>query len=168
MITCTVTGPRAQVRIHHEVAYDLDEKTGLWVRRQEGEDELVWNIVTDAGRDQLHLQCYGTSGLSTNGQNYIGLSDDATAPDPTDTVLASELSGSGLTRAIGSVTHTPGTNTSQIQKVFTYLGVPAQGVQKSALFNLASAGVMAHEVQFSQRTLNTNDTLTVTYNISLG
>jgi hypothetical protein len=167
MITCNMTA-RAQVRIHHEVAYDFNEKTGLWVRRALEEDELVWNIVTNAGRDQLHLQCYGTTGLATNGLNYVGLSNDATAPDPTDTTLASELSGSGLTRAQGSVTHTGGTNLTTVQKVFTYIGVPAQGVQKSALFNLAAVGTMAHEVQFSTRTLNTNDSLTVTYSVSLG
>jgi hypothetical protein len=168
MFTCTVTGPKAQVRIHHEVAYDRDEKTGLWVRRQEGEDELVWNIVTNAGRDRLHLQCYGTSGLGTNGQNFIALSDNAAAPAPADTSLTAELTGDGLDRIQGSVTHVAGTNTTQVQNVFTYLGVPAQGVQKSALFNLLSGGVMAHEVQFTQRTLNTSDTLTITYTVTMG
>ncbi len=167
MFTCTINGPRAQVRIHHEVAYDFDEKTGLYVRRQEGEDDLVWNIVTNGGRDQLHLQGYGTSGLATNGLNYMGLSNDATAPDPTDTSLTGELSGNGLNRAQGSVSHTVGTNTTQVQKVFTYTGA-SQSVQKAALFNLASGGVMAHEVQFTQRTLATNDTLTITYTITLG
>lgn len=168
MLTCTINGPRAQVRIHHEVAYDFDEKKGLWMLRQEAEDELVWNIMTNDGRDQLHLQCYATSGLSTNGQNFIGLSNDGAAPAPTDTSLPSELTGNGLDRIQGVVSHTAGTNTTQVQKVFTYTGLPVQGVQKSALFNLVAAGVMAHEVLFTQRLLNQNDQLTVTYNVSLG
>lgn len=165
----TIQGPKARVRIHHEVAYDRDEKTGLWLTRAVDEDEIVENLLLDAARVQLHAQCYETSGLLTNGLNYVGLSNDATAPAAGDTTLTGELSGDGLDRAQGTVTPPVGAgNQTQIQEVFTYSGGASQGVQKSALFTAASSGVMGHEVTFTQRTLNTSDTLTITYTITLG
>lgn len=163
-----VAGPKARVRIHHEVAYDRDAETGLWLTRAIDEDDEVENLVLNVGRIQLHTQCYGTSGLLTNGFNYIGLSNDATAPAATDTVLTGELSGDGLDRVQGTVTPPTGPgNQTQIQNVFTYTGV-SQSVQKSALFTAAVAGVMAHEVIFTPRILGTGDTLTFTYTISMG
>lgn len=163
-----MTGPRASVRIHHEVAYDRDE-TGLWIRKAVDEDEVVHNLILDAGRVQLHTQCYATSGLLTNGFNYIALTDDSGAPAAGDTTLTSELAADGLARAQGAVTLPTGSgNQTTIEKVFTYSGGGTQGVQKSALFTAASVGVMAHEVAFVQRTLATSDTLTVTFTISLG
>ena len=167
MFDIKIPGARAQVRIHHEVAYDYDEERGLWLTRPEEEDDEVWNIILDGGRDYLHQQCYATGGLGTNGLNYIALSNDAAAPAATDTTLTGELTSNGLNRQQGTVSHTVGTNQTTVQKVFTFTG-GTQAVQKSALFNLSSSGIMAHEVQFTQRTLNTNDTLTVTYSISIG
>jgi len=166
-----MTGPRAAVRVHHEVAYDFDEVRGIWLRKEVDEDEVVHNLITNAGRVQLHTQCYDTTaggGILTNGFNFIGLSNDATAVAETDTTLTSELAADGLTRAQGTVTLATGSgNQTMVTKVFTYTGA-SQAVQKSALFTAVSAGVMAHEVLFTQRTLATNDTLTLTYTITLG
>ena len=160
--------PRARCRIHHERAYDFDSKTGLFLRRIVDEDEIVLNEITNAGRIRLHTFCYNTASR-TNGLNYIALSNDATAPDPADTSLASELSGNGLTRAQGTVTLPTGSgNQTTIQHVFTYTGGGSQGVQKTALFDASTSGTMAHEIAFTQRTLFTNDTLTCTFTITLG
>lgn len=161
-------GPKARVRIHHEVAYDRDDKTGLWLTKAVDEDEEVDNLLLDAARVQLHAQCYETSGLLTNGFNYVGLSNDGSAVAAGDTTLTGELAADGLTRAQGAVTPPTGSgNQTVVQEVFTYVGV-SQAVQKSALFTAVSSGVMGHEVLFTQRTLATNDTLTVTYTITLG
>lgn len=162
--------PRARVRIHHEQAYDFDEKRGLYVYRQVGEDQVVDNLVTDAGLVRIHAYIYATAasvptrGSLGGGFNYIGLSNDAAAPLATDTSLPAELAGSGLTRALATVTlPIVPANQTTIAYMFTYLGIPPQGVQKSAVFDANVGGVMAHEVQFATRTLNTNDTLSVTY-----
>ena len=157
----------ATVRVHVERAYAFDEKRGLWLYRQEEPDEEVQNLITNAGRDQLHLQGYGTTGLATNGFNYIALSNDATPPAAGDTTLAAELSGNGLSRVQGLVSHTAGTNQTTIANTFTYSG-SSQAVQKTALFNASSVGTMNHEIAFTQRTLFTNDTLTLTFTITLG
>ncbi len=174
MLIQKISGPKARVCIHHEVAYDRDDKTGLWVRRVEEDDEIVENVITNAGRVQLHKQCYDTTaggGILTNGFNWIGLSDSAGGTDETHTSLASELTGSGLDRAQGTVTLATATPwQTTVVKTFTFTGA-SQGVQMSALFTQAGppvAGVMAHEVSFTQRTLATNDTLTLTYTITLG
>lgn len=173
-ITVDTLRPRAKVRIHHERAYDFNEKTGLWLTRPVDEDVVVDNIVTDAGLAWIHAYIYGTAisvpdrTLLGGGFNYIGLSNDAAAPLAADTSLPVELVGDGLTRALAAVTLpvAPGNQTT-VAYTFTYLGIPPQGVQKSALFDLSLGGTMAHEVQFATRTLNTNDTLSVTYTVTI-
>lgn len=164
---------RARCKITHDVAYDYDEKRGIWLRLRDFEDEF-YNLILDGGRVAIHTYVYGTSaqrvseGLSGTGLNYIALTNNAAAPAAGDTTLAGELSGNGLTRAQGTVTLPTGSgNVTTVSHQFTYLGVPAQGVQKTALFDAAAAGKMAHEILFAQRTLNTNDTLTVTFQITL-
>lgn len=163
--------PRARCRIHVERAYDFDEKTGLWKYRVVDEDEERLNEITDAGRIRLHTFCYGTAARS-NGLNYIGLTNDAVAPAPGDTVLTAELTGNGLERAQGTVTLPGGSgNQTNISHLFIFTGPGSQTVQKTALFDAAGpppAGVMAHEIAFTPRTLFTNDTLTVTFTITLG
>jgi hypothetical protein len=167
-----LTGPKAAVRVHHEVAYDFNEKNGLYVYRQKDEDEVVYNLITYAGRVQLHTQCYATGSMLTNGFNWIGLTNDSDIENASDTVLAGEFTADGLQRQQGTVTLPTGVgNSTQIQKVFTYVGVGSQSVQKAALFTEAGpppAGVMAHEVKFTPRVLATSDNFTVTYTITLG
>lgn len=162
---------RAIVRVQHEVAYDFDPKLG-WLRRLESEED-VGNLVTDAGRVAIHTYIYGTSaqrtsgGLSGTGFNYVAISDDATAPAAGDTALTGELSGNGLDRAQGTVTLPTGSGTiTTVENVFTYSGT-TQTVQKTALFDATSVGKMAHEILFTQRTLNNADTLTLQFFITL-
>jgi len=164
---------RAKALIQHRRPYDYDEKRGLWVYRKVDEDEEVYNLVTNAGRVAIHTYIYGTSaqrtagGLSGTGFNYIALSNDASAPAAGDTTLASELSGNGLDRTLGTPTLPTGSGTvTTVENTFTFTGT-SQGVQKTALFDDSSAGKMAHEIQFTQRTLATSDNLTITFSITL-
>lgn len=167
----SVPSVRAKVRIHHERPYEYDEKRGLWLSRLVDEEEEVFNILTNTGRVQLHNFAYGIT-PRTNGFNHIGLSNNATPPSAPDTSLAAELTGFGLDRAQGTVTLPVGAgNQTTILHVFTYTGGAPQGVQKCALFDSPGPpvnGVINHEVQFVQRTLFTNDTLTVSYTITMG
>jgi hypothetical protein len=163
---------RAILKVRHDKALDYDEKRGLWLY-EKGEEEEVGNILTNAGRVALHTFIYGTAAQKASaslgdGLHYIGLSNDATPPAASDTSLAGELSGNGLDRALGVVTLPVGAGViTSIQNTFTYTGGGPQGVQKTALFDAASSGNMAHEILFTQRTLATNDTLTLTMNITL-
>jgi hypothetical protein len=169
LIQTAVALPRAKALIHQERAYAFDEERGVYLYRTVGEDEEALNLVTNTGRVQLHTQSYATSGLLTNGFNYIALTNDATAPAASDTTLTAELSGNGLSRVQGAVTLASGSgNQTTIQTTFTYTGVSSQSVQKTALFTAVSVGVMNHEIAFTPRTLFTNDTLTITFTITLG
>lgn len=163
---------RARCKIQHHVAYDYDEKRGLWLYRLESEEE-IGNLITDAGRRTVHTFIYGTAAqrvaasLGADGLTYVALSNDGGSPAAGDTSLTGELSGNGLTRAQGTPTLPTGAGTiTTVSKQFTYSGV-TQAVQKTALFDAASGGNMAHEILFTQRTLNTSDTITVTFQVTL-
>lgn len=175
LISEVMAGPRARAVIRHERPYDYDDKTGLWLRRVIDEQEAC-NIVTNAGRVQIHTYLYGSAAQRAalgGGLNYVALSNDAVAPAQTDAVLAGEIlnnpATAGLQRALATVTLPVGVGTQTVlQKIFTFTGVPGpQAVQKTALFDDPVAGTMAHEIQFAPRTLNTNDSLTLTFSISL-
>ena len=164
---------RALCRIQHHQAYDYDEGRGLWLRRLVFEEE-VGNLVTDAGLVAIHTYIYGTAAqrtaaaLGVDGLSYIGLTNDAGAPAGGDTTLTGELSADGLARAAGTVTLPTGAGTiTTVHHEFTYSGGVAQGIQKTALFDAGSGGNMAHELLFTQRTLNTSDTITITFQITL-
>ena len=123
------------------------------------------NLITNGGKDFIAQQIGATSGLGTNGANYIALTNDATAPAATDTTLASEIATNGLTRAQGAYAHTAGTNTFTITKTFT--ATATQSAQKAGLFTASSVGTMLAETAFTSVTLNNGDTLTITWTITL-
>lgn len=123
------------------------------------------NLLTDAGRDFLLLQGYQTTGLSSNGANYIALSTDSTAPADADTTLTGEITTGGLARAQGQVSHTTGENTTRVTKVFTATATHTS-VQKTGLFTASSSGTLVHEYLASAVTLAANDQLQVMWTVT--
>jgi len=160
--------PRASATIEHRrpSRFNDDGTPDLGSYELVGDPETVYNVITNAGRDYLHLQGYGTSGLGTNGLNFIGLSNDALTETNASTTLSNEITTLGLTRAAGTYAHTNGTNTTTISRVFTASGTVS--AQKAALFTAVSAGTMNHALAFTPRSLANGDTLTVTFTITLG
>lgn len=131
-------------------------------------EEERTNLITNAGRIFLHKQGYDTSGLSTNGLNYIALSNDTVTETATSTVLSTEIAANGLSRAIGTVTLPTGSgNQTTVAKTFT-CATANQAAQKAALFSASSAGTMNHVLAFTQRSLIVGDTLACTFTITLG
>lgn len=165
---------RATLTLRHQRPYDYDEARGLWLYKRLDEDEEYGNIITNVGRVTIHTFVYGTPAQRTSaelgsGLNFIALSNSGTAPAAGDTELTGELTTDGLQRALGTVSLPTGSGSiTQIQRQFTYTGGGSQGVQKTALFDALSSGNMAHEILFTQRTLATSDTLTLTFAITLG
>jgi len=155
---------RAKVTLRHERL-----ENGVWTLVNP--EETVYNTITNAGRIRLHTFCYGNV-ARPNGLNYIAISSDGNAPLPGDVVLAGELTGNGLDRVLGAITLPTGSgNQTTIFYRFIYTGLAAQLVQKAALFDTAGPppnGVMAHEIQFSPRSLFESDAISVTFNIILG
>jgi hypothetical protein len=148
-----------------------DEKTGLLVPdprsyKPVGEPEKVWNLITNAGRDFLHAQCYST-GPGANGLNYIALSNDTVGETTASTTLSTEIAANGLSRAVAAYAHSAGTNTTTLDKTFT-CATANQACQKAALFTAGAAGTMNHVLGFTQRSLIVGDTIQVTFTITLG
>jgi hypothetical protein len=132
-----------------------------------GDVDEVWNQITNSGRDFLHQQGYATSGIGTNGLNWIALTNTAITPAAGDTTLSGEITTNGLARAQGVVAHTAGTNITTVANTFTCV-TAAQAAQAAALFTASSAGTMNHELTFPQRSLQVNDQLVLTFQITLG
>lgn len=164
---------RATLKVRHERPYDYDDSRGIWLYKRLDEDEEYGNILTNGGRVTIHTYIYGTAAQRTaqelgEGLHFIALTNDGVAPNPSDGTLTGELSTNGLERVVGEVSLPTGVGTiTQIQNVFTYSGGGTQAVQKTALFDASSAGNMAHEILFTQRTLATSDNLTLIFSVTL-
>lgn len=134
--------------------------------------DRVHNLKTNAGVAFFAAQCYaGNSGgsIGTNGTNWMALSNDATAPANTDTVIAGELSTNGLGRSQATVTigsASGGSVTVTITDTWTDTTATTNSVQKGGVLTLVSAGTLGHEYTFTSTNLAVGDqiqtTLTVT------
>jgi len=163
---------QAVARIVHKRRTKYSPRAGLWLYETLS-DEEVHNLITDGGRVALHTYIYGlaadrvAASLGADGLSYIGLTNDGTAPAAGDTTLTGELSGDGLSRTQGTVLLPTGAGViTTISNQFTFVGA-SQQVQKTALFDAGAGGNMAHELLFTQRTLVTSDTITITFSITL-
>lgn len=126
------------------------------------------NLLTNAGRDFFHAQVYTNTSAGTQGGNYIALTTDTGSPAAGDTTLTSEITTNGLGRAIATtLTHSAGTNATTLAKTFTASGTHT-AVQKSGLFNASTSGILTHVNTFTPVTLATNDTLAVSWSLTLG
>jgi hypothetical protein len=123
------------------------------------------NLITTAGKDFISAQL-GSTSPGTNGANYIALTTDATAPAAGDTTLTGEITTGGLARAIGTYSHTAGTNTYQVQKQFT-ASASFTAVQKAGLFTAVTVGTMMAENTFSSVNLISGDQITITWTITI-
>jgi hypothetical protein len=156
----------AKAFVQHFRPFDYDEKRKIWMYKEQDEGELVHNVITDLGLDQLHEAGYKASHGHSAGFSFIALSNDTVGEDATSTTLSNEISSNGLTRAAGTFDHTTTENTSTIDKTFTATG--SQSAQKAALFDASSNGTMNHVLGFTQRALVTDDQLAITFTITLG
>ena len=136
------------------------DTTGRLLNRQ-----VVRNVKTNGGIDFNHTQSYSQA-AQASGLTYIALSNDTVTETATSTTLTNEIVANGLSRAVGSFSHTAATTTSTIGKTFTCATAP-QAAQKAALFSAGAAGTMHHVLAFTQRSLQIGDTLAVTFTITV-
>jgi len=126
------------------------------------------NLLTNSGRDAFHALAYTNTTAGSRGYGYIGLTSNSASPAATDTALTGEITTGGLGRADATTkTHSSGTNSTTIQNTFTSSATHT-AIVKAALFNAASAGTMAHINTFTSVTLQSSDTLQVTWTLTLG
>jgi hypothetical protein len=128
----------------------------------------VWshNLVVNAGLNWLADIMGKTTTPSVNTQcNYIALTNTAITPGASDTTLSGEITSNGLARAQGTYTHTANATTYTISNVFT--ATAPQAAQAGAVLTAASGGTMCFEDTFTAASLQTNDTLTVTWTVTI-
>jgi len=148
----------------------LDEKIGSTHCWTVVGQSYSYNLVVNAGLNWLADIMSNTSTPSVNAQcNYIGLSNGSGTPAAGDTALATtvgaEISANGLSRAQATYAHTSNATTYTLAKTFTATG--AQSAQAGAVFTASSGGTMCFEDTFTSATLATNDTLTVTWTVTI-
>lgn len=101
---------------------------------------------------------------------FMGLTTDTGAPNASDTVLTSEITTGGCSRAKATYAHTGGTNTYTMQVVFSVTAT-FTNIHKMAMFTASTStagGVMVLEANLNQdATVGNGDTLTVTDTITL-
>lgn len=122
------------------------------------------NVVTNIGLDKIELEL-GDAG-TTDEANYISLTESATSPSASWTILPSEIASGGLTRALGTYDST-GTGAWRIQKTFT---ASASFTVRTAGLNWASSGdnnLLAAVAFGTVATLASGDTLNVTWTCSV-
>ena len=107
---------------------------------------------------------------SSGGFKWLALDSSSTAATSSDTGLASEITGNGLTRvaATCSRTTTDDTNdTAQLEHTWTATGT--QTVQGVGVFDTstASGGTMLARTTFSAKNMVANDTINIVYKIDI-
>ncbi|MCS7140829.1 MAG: hypothetical protein NZ888_01420 [Candidatus Nitrosocaldus sp.] len=138
------------------------ERDGQIVYRYE-----THNLITDAGRNFIRQQAFGTASNST--AQYIALSTDSTPPAAGDTSLAGEITGQGLARAQGTAT-LGGTGQITISKKFTMESGanPTFTINKAGLFDQASGGTLVAVALISNPpTLQAGDSITINWQINI-
>lgn len=128
---------------------------------------LGLHLRTDAGRDHQIRVSFDTASTGTGSYaaaNYIGLTEDATAPNASDTTLTSELTGEGLARAQAMYAHTNGTATATLTKTFTMSSGTSRTIRHAGDFNASSSGTMAYKTAVpSPPTLVPGDSVAITW-----
>lgn len=139
----------------------------VYVKRANGDIENYGrhNLLNNGHKDKIFDFMYDGQSNASYAMKYVALTNAAITPAAADTTLTSEIAANGLTRAVGTYSHTVSTSTGTVTKTFTATG--AQSAQAGALFSASSVGTMGHQATFTSVSLQTNDQLTVTWVITI-
>ena len=143
------------------------------IKNEGREDEEILcedkpNLLTTDGLDEFHQTMYIDTVASQTGFNFIALTSNTGAPAIGDIVLTGEITTGGLIRVLATTrTHTDDTNQSTIEHTFTASAIHTD-VQKSGLFDLVTGGILSHVNTFLITTLQINDTLKITWTLTMG
>jgi hypothetical protein len=135
------------------------------------------NLLTTEGKAWVHDQLYQLCSGQTGAAAYIGLSNDGShnpaAADTRTTWEAIEETSNGLERIAcnsSNNSYNAGSSKSTIQYTFTCSSGAVSGIRLSALLNNTRASgtsKLVHEASFTAVDLQVNDTLQVTWEITL-
>lgn len=126
----------------------------------------VSNLVTNAGKAAVAGLIIATG--HTNAFDYIAVGTGTTAAALTDTALEAEISDSGLSRVLATLSRvtTDVTNdTSQLTTTFSVSG--SKAVTESGVLDSSSTGVLLARQVFSAINVVNGDSLTITWKIDV-
>jgi hypothetical protein len=142
-------------------ALKLKGRVALVLKDKEGkikETRDIDNLVVDAGLDYIASRMEGTT---SDVMSHMGLGSGTTAAAAGDTDLESLL---GSREALDSTTVTDNT----VQYVASFEAGDATGaVTEAGIFNASSAGTMLCRTVFSVVNKQADDTMTVTWTITI-
>ena len=140
--------------------FKLTGKVHVTVTNERGEvvEQRAANLVVTTGKNFTASRMVGTA---DNVMSHMALGSNNTAAAVGDTALLGEL---------GRVALTAGTATNN---VVTYTatfgtGVATGGVQEAGIFNASSAGTMLCRVVFAIVNKGANDTIAITWTVTVG
>lgn len=130
-----------------------------------GNMKVIGNGVPTVGKALIAGRLNGSGAPAV--ADYIAVGTGTNAFAAGDTALQTETSGSGLTRAQGTVslvTTTTTNDTAQVLKSFTVTGTVA--VTESGVFNASSVGTLLCRQVFSAINVVNGDTLQITWKVA--
>ena len=126
------------------------------------------NATTNVGFKEVAL-LIGTDTTSTaTAFDYIAVGTGTTAATATDTILETEVTNIGLTRAAGTgtnITTTVAYDTFQL--VHSFSPTSSAAVTESGVLNLSAAGILLCHQTFSAINVTNGDTLTITWKVKV-
>lgn len=140
--------------------FKLTGKVHLTVTNEHGEvvEQRATNLVVTTGKDFTASRMVGTA---SNVMSHMAIGAGTTAAAVGDTALGSELGRVALTAATATnnvVTYTATFGT----------GVGTGAVTEAGIFNASSAGTMLCRVVFAVVNKGANDTIAITWTITVG
>lgn len=119
--------------------------------------------TTPAGTSAMMLMGFGPA-------RFVGLTTNTSGPASGDTVLTSEFTTLGLSRALATYAHTPGASTYTQSKTFTATGTTG-AVHKAGMFTAltnAAGGILVFATNLNaDASLENNDQLALTWTVNI-
>lgn len=123
-------------------------------------------LLTTVGKDFVKV-CLGVNAScgTPTAFDFIAVGGNTSAFAVSDTTLANEVSGNGLTRAFGTYAST-GTGAWRIEKDFAVTGTQ-NNINSTGLFNQSATGILFAEDTFANTNVANGDTLNITWTVSV-
>ncbi len=129
------------------------------------ENREIKNLVVNAGKAFIAQSMLKTTTNTPAAVTHIGVGTGATAAAVTDTALVTEI-GTRQIATPSNVTTTVTNDSAQYVASFG-AGVATGAITEAGLFNASSAGTMVCRTVFSVINKGANDTLTITWKVTV-
>ena len=170
----TLVGDRADVSVVR-AGIHTDNIVTVIARHADGSEfyrHESHNLKTTGGIDAIASMVSNT-GTQAAAANYIALSSTLSSPSASDCAagsssctLVSEITTSGLARAKATYAHTAGASTYTLTYTWT-ASASVSAVTGAGVFNASSSGTLVFENTFTSVSLNSGDTIQVTWTITI-